>query len=141
MPNNFVVPPTGKRIETGQFDERGELIAQSIYEEKEVVTADGSIDEVKRGGSFQLSDGLLWNPGLQRGNAPILVAVCPACRKPRLFGKTPHGLVARDQARHCHDCGTLCCPKHRNSRHGKWRCRRCDRKYRRRYLFARLFFK
>lgn len=141
MPNPFVPPPTGKRIDTDQVDEYGNVIVRSSYLLQEIQQADGSMLEVVRAASLQTSDGFEWNPALARGDKPIHVGVCPACRKPRLFGKTPHGLVTLANAKHCGDCGTLCCPKHRKRKHGRWRCIRCHRRYVRKCWINWIFYK
>lgn len=135
----FNLPSTMKRIETEYVAEDGQRIALIAYIQEEKYEKDKA-EELIRAANIQLSDGLQWNPSQQRGDKPVLVAVCPACRRPRLFGVTPHGLVSAENAKHCHDCGILCCPKHRRKQDGQWRCERCHRKYRIRSFVQRIFF-
>lgn len=136
----FKLTPPDVRYETQYIDQKGRLIGTLIYEETTVQDPNKPVTEVKRNAYIQTSDGLQFNVTQGKGDKPIHLAVCEPCRKPRLFGPTPHGLVARHEAQLCHDCGELCCPRHRKNKHGHWRCLPCHRKYKRSLLWQFLLY-
>lgn len=133
------MPLTRKHIDTLFADEFGDEFLKLSYEEREEMI-DGVMIEVKRGGNILLSNGRFWNPSLSKGNTPSFVGRCKDCLKQRLFGRCPTGLVDRDEAKLCHNCGTLCCPKHRKKKDGHWRCKHCHRKHRIKSSLLNIFF-
>jgi hypothetical protein len=95
--------------------------------------------------NIRLVCGLEWNPSMMLAPKPLLVCVCQQCRQPRFslfFRKAPtHGIVSLEQAKHCVDCGTNCCPSHRKlASDNKWRCIECNKKFKRKNLFRSIFF-
>ena len=110
-----------------------------VYEDSMSLLPDGSILQEKRGTSKQLSDGSVFSAAMQAAKDPVYVGICEDCRFPRFSGlkreKARTGLVALNQAVHCHSCGKLCCPRHvTQCADDQPRCHACAR----RHVFLRL---
>ena len=74
----------------------------------------------------ELVDGVPWSSSMLRGKEPVLVAVCPFCRRPGLFRKAKHGVCLLQNASRCARCGRTCCPGHtRQGRGGSKLCPSC----------------
>jgi ribosomal protein L37AE/L43A len=141
------VPNTNrhKQIITVLRDLDGSPILQVGFYEYDVKVPNGPAVHRRIGENMRLVCGLMWNPAMMLSPKPILVGICEQCRRPRFslfFRKAPtHGIVSMDQAKHCTDCGTTCCPAHRKlSSDNKWRCLKCEALFKQRHFVKNIFF-
>ena len=122
MPNQNDPQITARKETTNRitnFD--GNVILEIGQQEYTVRHADRSITHHRINENIRLVCGTIWNALMM---AKILVGICQQCRRPTLFHRRTHGIVAMSRAKVCADCGTLCCPRHRKLGRGKWRCLR-----------------
>ena len=137
--------------ETLVRDKAGLPILVALWAVLYLTQPDGSIVELRRTETIQLTDGFEWHAGMMSTRPPIFIGVCERCRYPafRFFGsgEPTHGLTRISQLVTCRGCGIPCC-RHRHAVHcsdGKWRCLPCSKSFARRRLlkqFVRfLFFK
>ena len=134
MAKRFNIAPPNVRRTSVILDEDGNVVEESVYEDSMSLLPDGSVLQEKRGTSQQLSDGSVWSPAREVGKEPVHVGICEDCRHPRFRGvtreKSRTGLVALNQAVHCHSCGKLCCPRHATQcADDKMRCHACSGKH------------
>jgi hypothetical protein len=139
-----IAPPNVRRISVIQ-DRDGNVVEEFVYEDAMSLLQDGSILHETRGTSKQLSDDSVWSPALEVGKDPVHVGICEDCRYPRFSGikreKARTGLVALNQAVHCHSCGKLCCPHHAiQCADDQPRCHACARKHVFLQLLKSIFF-
>lgn len=98
----------------------GNVILEIGQQEYTVRHSDRSVTHRRINQNMQLVCGTIWNALMI---AKIYVGICSQCRKPSLFRRETHGIVAINRAKQCVDCGTLCCPRHRKlGSDKKWRC-------------------
>lgn len=116
-------------------DTDGNVILEIGQQEYTVRHSDGSITHRRINENMQLVCGTIWNPLM----AKIYVGICSQCRRPSLFRRKAHGIVAMHRAKLCVDCGTLCCPRHKKlGRDKKWRCLKHTKMHR---FIKPIFFK
>ena len=133
MAKRFNIAPPNVRRTSVILDEDGNVVEESVYEDSMSLLPNGFILHETRGTSRQLSDGSVWSPALEVGKEPVHVGICDDCHHPRFSGlkreKARPGLVALNQAVHCHSCGKLCCPRHvTQCADDQPRCHACARK-------------
>lgn len=134
-----------KQIITVLRDFDGTPILQIGLYEYTVKVPNGPAVTRRIGENMRLVCGLMWNPSMMLAAKPILVGICQQCRRPKssLFfqKKATHGVVSLEQAKHCVDCGTCCCPSHRQlGSDNKWRCLDCSSKFKRKSIVKSIFF-
>jgi hypothetical protein len=141
MSAQFNIPTTSRFIESLLTDETGQCIGKVVYEVIEQTQLDGSMIQTTRAAFFQLADGRIISTPMLQGNNAIELHRCAVCIKPRLFGKSPHGLTSTKKT--CFDCGQCMCPKHskRSRVDHHWRCPSCHRKHKRISWLRWVFFK
>jgi hypothetical protein len=101
-------------------DTDGNVVLEIGQQEYTVRHSDRSITHRRINENMQLVCGTIWNALMM---AKILVGICSQCRRPSLFRRKAHGIVAMHRAKLCVDCGTLCCPRHKKlGSDKKWRC-------------------
>ena len=129
---------TTKDTITQIIDINGNVVLEIGLHEYTVRNADGSRTHRRISETIQTVDGTIWSPAMTKE----LIGICEQCRTYTPFGRSSHGIVARNMARICADgCGQLCCPRHvRRGRDGKWRCVRHHRQHLLKSLLRPIFF-
>ena len=114
---------TRKENVTTITDQRGNTILEIGSQEYTIKYPGGALHHRQTNENIPLVCGTMWHPGMTMAKPPIYVGVCERCRKPSLFRRRTHGIVAMGRAKLCVDGGELCCPRHRKlGKDKKWRC-------------------
>lgn len=127
MARQPIVPP-GQRTVTQYHDADGNLVVETEYHERIIISPDGSVTNLKQADNIQLASGEMFNPAMAAGQNPVLTpGLCRFCQRRRR-----PSMVNAKHLRLCVGCGRPCCPVHRRqSRYDKQpRCRRCHRCHR-----------
>jgi len=104
-------------------DQDGQTILAIGSQEYTIKYPNGILHHRSINDSIPLVCGTVWEPSMLKAKFPIYLGICAECRKPSLFGRSRHGIVALSRAKICVDGGELCCPRHRRiGRDKKWRC-------------------
>ena len=136
-------PQTGFRKDTTTIitDMNGDTILEVGMQEYTIKHSDGSRTHRRISQSVQLVCHTIWDPSMRLAKPPVHVGVCDECRKPSLFHRRSHGLVALHKAKLCVDGGELCCPLHRRlGSDQKWRCPQHHKTHQLKSLFRPIFF-
>jgi len=127
-----------KETKTKISDEEGNVVLEIGLEEYTIRHSDKSLTHRRLNESICLVCGTIWHPGMM--SEKIYVGICSQCRKPKLFSRKSHGIVALHQARHCVKCGKTLCPAHRHLSQidQKWRCLRHHKTHHRMHILKTL---
>lgn len=147
MANTLQGKPVVTSVRTNLVDLDGRAIVTFDLSEYSILQPDGTVSVQKNSTLMVLADGTTWNPAMaMRANDPVLLAVCPTCRRGvhGWFHSEPptHGILAAANATpRCYDCGETCCPHHRRlCRDNHSRCVACARRAAWRLFWRDVFF-